>query len=292
MSPYADLADQRRVSTVGKSPVSSKASPFPPQQPHDKEPNERVSLGGELYLAGKAIDETNDSLRYKLDIDYPVITGSNRPQVLRFNQAVASLAKREASEYRRVQLRPKEKLQPWLKDTKEYLSVTYDVILADDRLISIRFDKQTYSRGAAHAVQEFRVINYDLEAGRLLQLRDLFTPHSEYLKFIADYCLNSLREQNKKDCFEVAKDSRSGIDRAYCEREGSKSFWLPEFERPTPENFQFWSLRRDGLVMNFEECRMAPCAARPREVLIPYPRLKDIADQKGILSRWTALSAK
>ncbi len=291
LSPCACLAKQRRASTLNETSASSKFSPSP-KQTIDKEPNETVSLGAGVYIVGKSIDEANEKLGYEIGIGYPEITGSNKLQVLRFNQAAASLANREAGEYRRVQLGPRGKLQPWWKDTKEYLSVTYDVILADDRLISIRFDKQTYTRGAAHAVQEFRVVNYDLEEGRLLQLRNLFTQNSRYLKFIADYCLNSLREQNKKDCFEAAKDSRNGIDREYCEREGSKNFWLPKFSRPTLGNFQFWSLRNDGLLVDFEECRMAPCAAGPREVLIPYFSLKSIANQKGVLSRWTAHPAK
>jgi hypothetical protein len=284
LSPCACQAKQRPISTVTESSASPKVLPSS-SQIIDKEPNESVSLGGGLHIVAKSINAANDRLRYEIGIGYPEITGSKKPQVLRFNQAAASLANREARLYRRAQLAPREKLPPWWKDTKEYLSLTYDVIFADDRLISIRFDKQTYTRGAGHAVQQFRVVNYDLEKGRPLQLDSLFTPNSQYLKFITDYCLNSLREQNKKDCFEAAKDSRSGIDREYCEREGSRSFWLPEFERPTLGNFQFWSLRGDGLLVSFEECRMAPCAAGPREVLIPYPSLKSIAKQKGVLSQ-------
>jgi len=168
--------------------------------------------------------------------------------------------------------------------------MTYDVICANDVLVSIRFDLQTYTRGSAHAVQQFRVINYDLEHGKQFQLGDLFTPNSQYLNFIADYCLSSLRELNRSDCLEAAKRPGSGIDRDYCQRVANNDFWLPEYARPISNNFQFWNLTKDGLLTSFEECRMAGCAAGPREVTIPYDKLKNIANPKSVLSRQMALS--
>ncbi len=107
---------------------------------------------------------------------------------------------------------------------------------------------------------------------------------NDYLKDIAEYCLASLREQNQKDCLEAAKDSKSGIDREYCTRIANMDFWLPEYARPTSNNFQFWNLTKDGLLMSFEECRMAGCAAGPREVLIPFARLEGTLKPNGPFS--------
>src|SRR5258706_1961942 len=281
-----------RVEAQGSPSTASTRLPSPLPEKNNEKLDERSSLGDGLYLVAKGIDEENDRLHYEISIGYPEITGSNKAQVLRFNRLAASFAKLEAREYKKIQTGPREKLQPWWKDTKEYLSMTYDVIRADDRLISVRFDKQTYTRGAAHAVQEFRVINYNLEEGRLLQLGELFRPNSKYLNIIADYCLDSLRKQNNKDCFEATKDPRSGIDRGYCERVANKDFWLSEQGRPTSNNFQFWNLKNEGLLLSFEECRMAGCMAGPREVLIPYESLKTIAQPKGVLVRWISPSAR
>jgi hypothetical protein len=280
-----------RLATQASPSAASIASPSPRRETDDRKPEEPVSLGGGLYLVAKGIDERNARLHYEISIRYPEITGSNKAQVLRFNRLAASLATLVAREYKKFQTGPRDKLQPWWKDTKEYLSITYDVILADDRLISVRFDEQTYTRGAAHAVQQFKVINYDLEHGKQLQLGDLFTSNSQYLNVIADYCLNSLRELNRGDCLEAAKDPKSGIDRDYCKRVANTDFWLPEWGRPTSRNFQFWNLKNEGLLESFEECRMAACMAGPREVVIPYQSLKNIINPKGVLLRRVSPSA-
>jgi hypothetical protein len=294
LSSCACLANQQteRTETQASPSIAPTPSPSPLQKPENEKSTGRASLGGGLYIVPTDIDETNNRLHYEIGIAYPKITGSGKPQVLGFNRLAASIAKREASLYRRTQFGPREKLPPWWKDSEEYLSMTYDVIFANDAVVSIRFDLQTYTRGSAHAVQQFRVINYDLEHGKQLQLGDLFTPNSQYLNFIADYCLSSLRELNRSDCLEAAKRPGSGIDRDYCQRVANNDFWLPEYARPISNNFQFWSLTKDGLLLSFEECRMAACAARPREVTIPYDKLKNIANPNSVLSQQTALSTK
>src|SRR5215208_7290909 len=77
------------------------------------------------------------------------------------------------------------------------LSVSYTVNLAQDDLVSIKFDVGSYYQGAAHPNSYSEVLNYDLKNGKLLKLSDLFKPDAKFLQAIANYCIADLKKQGK-----------------------------------------------------------------------------------------------
>ena len=78
------------------------------------------------------------------------------------------------------------------------LSVGYDVLLAQDDLVSIKFNVSTYFQGAAHPNSYADVLNFDLKNGKQLKLSDLFKPGAKYLQAIASHCIAELKEQAKE----------------------------------------------------------------------------------------------
>ena len=236
-----------------------------------------VNFGGGLRFGDRMIKERNEKYKYDIDFTYPQLEGAGDAWVAKFNRVVAAVVQGNVKDFRvwpRGAEDDRKRTQHWI-DAFDSLYGRYDVAYATDELVSIRFDTYTYGWGAAHSVQHFRVVNYDLAAGRHLKLSDLFRPGSRHLRFVADFCVNELRRQSKADCV------RYGAGRE-CEEQGD--FWLPEYVTPTPDNYQNWNLTRAGLLMSFDACRVASCSVGEREVLIRYTELKNLIPG-GIIER-------
>jgi len=72
------------------------------------------------------------------------------------------------------------------------LSVSYTVALAQDDLVSVKFDVSNYEAGAAHPNPYSHVLNYDLKNGKQLKLSDLFKPGAKFLQTLRRLIENPL----------------------------------------------------------------------------------------------------
>jgi hypothetical protein len=142
------------------------------------------------------------------------------------------------------------------------LEVKYDLLSPPGDIYSLKFTMAGYFDGAAHPYHYNKTLNYDLEAGQQLRLADLFLPDADPLPLIAEICKTEL---SKRD---IAFDSFStGAD-------------------PTDENYRNWNITPDGLLITFDEYQVAPYAAGPQTVLIPYSQLSAIIKPDGPLARF------
>jgi hypothetical protein len=102
------------------------------------------------------------------------------------------------------------------------------------------------------------VLNYDLKAGKVLELSELFKGGSDYLKVISDYCIQILAKRN------VGEDQ-----------------WRRDGAGPKGDNYKSWSLLRGGLLISFDPYQVASYADGPQEVLIPFGALQAIMKPDG-----------
>ena len=144
------------------------------------------------------------------------------------------------------------------------LDSDYEIRLATDDLISIAFSESAYERGAAHPNSNTSVLNYDIRNRKKLALADLFNAKSNYLKAISDYCIKDLKQQAKKD-----KDSMLSGD------------MIQSGAAARADNFNAWTITKQGLWITFDPYQVAAYAAGPQKVLIPYPALKDLIKVDG-----------
>ena len=225
-----------------------------------------VKLREGLSIVAKDISEENRKLKYKIDVEYPQLEGSKDARIEKFNRSIAAFASRQVREYRRRQLNvnPKERFPPHHKDVYEYLNMDYLVMYATDEFVSVRFSADTYGRGAAHAVQYFLVTNFDLAKGRPVTLAEMFKPRSNFLKVIADYCINDIKKQPR-----VQRSSYNFFET------------YKENLIPVEKNYRTWNVSKEGMVISFDECRIAACSADEIEVIVPYPELKDLLSARG-----------
>jgi Protein of unknown function (DUF3298)/Deacetylase PdaC len=220
-----------------------------------------------IEIATKRITENNKKLKYEIDAQYPQLTGSSSPNLEKFNQLIRTLITRKVSEFRKdMEPEPgEEQFDPSQESTGSDLSIGYTLAIARDDLISLDFGVGSYYRGAAHPNSYSETVNFDLANGKPLKLSDLFTPGSKYLQALSAFAIQDLKKQSKSQ----GADSMLDDD------------WVQRGAAPTASNFESWTISRGGLGINFDAYQVAPYAAGPQFVRVPYSALKEIIRVDG-----------
>lgn len=225
-----------------------------------------VELASGAAVVTREIKEEKKRPRYTIGAEYPQIEGAAGGRFDGFNRAVAAVAAGEANDFRKG-------MAEW-EDTPgseigSYIEAGYSFGVATDDLVSVLFDIGDYYSGAAHPNHHTRAVNYDVRRGRVLDLAELFKPSALYLKTISDYCVKDLKRQFREGGWSEPEQMDAGIE---------------EGAAPNAENYQSWLVTRRGLAITFDPYRVAPYAAGPQSVFIPYSALREIIDPDGPLA--------
>jgi len=214
-----------------------------------------ILLSQQVTLVSQPSSETNQTPPFTITSQMPQLTGSDDPRVIAFNQRLNELVTMEVDIFR----------QSFLQNTApivtngSFVDVTYTLTSQQADIWSFKFDVHFYSDGAAHPGSYSITLNYDIAQGRELALADLFLPSSNYLEAISTYCIAEL---SKQPFFEGP---------------------FAEGAQPTPENYRNWNIATDGLMITFDEYQVAPYAAGPQKVTIPYHELQGLINPQGPL---------
>lgn len=203
-----------------------------------------------IGLEVKVIDEASQSPDYSVKARYPYLVGSASPYLASFNQGVEDLVFAEIGQFAQVVGASGERTG--------LLQIDFLPTQLSPQFVSVQLKVTTYLQGAAHLNTTTRAINYDLQAGRPLALADLFQPGSSYLQALSDACLQELRTRQI-------------------------TLW-EDGAAPREENFQVWNLTPEGLLVTFDEYRVADYNAGAQIVLIPYETLQPLANPGGPLA--------
>ena len=216
-------------------------------------------ISHQVTLASVPLSEANpggDFPAYTINAQTPQLTGSDDPRVTAFNQRLNDLIVKEVDMWR--QSFQQSPVTP--NSNGSSLDVKYTLVSQIADLWSFKFEFSFYSDGAAHPGSYSITTNYDLGQGRELALGDLFLLNSNYLETIATYCANELSKQPFADPVFM---------------EGAK---------PTVENYRTLNISPEGLRITFDEYQVAPYAAGPQAVTVPYAELKSLIDPQGPLA--------
>ncbi len=215
----------------------------------------------------KVIKETNKQAHYQLEVIYPQIEGDARFD--KFNKEVRAMITKNVAAFKTSETANETDIGTDIpaETQTSTLDSDYEIRLASDDLISIELSESAYSRGAAHPNSYTAVVNYDVRNGKKLTLVDLFNPKSNYLKAISDFSIKDLKQQSKKD-----KDSMLSDD------------MIQSGASARADNFNAWTITKQGLWITFDPYQVAPYAAGPQQVLVPYTALKDLIKTDGPIS--------
>ena len=229
----------------------------PPTEPATKTSEPLISQ--EVTLVSVPFVETNPGSSfpsYSITAQTPQLTGSDDPRVLTFNQRLSNLVNSEVAAYRKSF----QGLPITPNSNGSFLEATYSIVSQIGDIWSFKFDFSFYADTAAHPGLNNLTLNYDLGQGQELSLNDLFLPDSNYLELMAEYCMNELRNQPFPD------------------------FSSLEGAQPTPENYRHWNIEPGGLMITFAAYQVAPGAAGPQTIVVPYDHLAALIDPQGPLA--------
>jgi hypothetical protein len=196
--------------------------------------------------------------QYTLTTSTPQLSGSDNPRVQAFNERLSALVQKEVDQWRQ----DFRQLPVTPLSNGSSLQVTYTLISQTVDLWSFKFDFSFYADTAAHPGSYSITVNYDLASGRELALSDLFLPNSNYLETISAYCIIEL---GKQPFFEGP---------------------FTDGANPVAENYRNWNISPDGLIITFDTYQVAPYAAGPQSILVPYEQLKSLVAPQGPLSNF------
>src|SRR6185503_6161473 len=220
-----------------------------------------ISFTGDVDVVAKSLKENNKTLMYEIDAQYPQLTGGNNPNFEKFNQLARVFVVKSVAQFKK-DMAPQEGEEPRLEGSMgSDLGIGYTIALASDNLISVQFDIGSYYQGAAHPNSHTETFNYDLKNGKQLKLADLFNPGAKYLQALSAYCIADLKKQSKEK--ELLEDQ------------------IKEGAGPTAKNYESWTITPRGLGINFDSYQVAPYAAGPQFVMVPYSTLKDLIKPDG-----------
>jgi hypothetical protein len=222
---------------------------------------EPIEFSSGVEIVARQIHEKNKKLKYEVNAEYPQLTGSVDPKFEKFNQTVRGMVTKWVSDFK-AGMQPEEGVpaeETPAETMGSDIGIGYTVALARDDLISIKFDVSSYESGAAHQNSYSEVVNFDLKNGRQLKLGELFKPAAKYIQALSAYCIQDLKKQSKK------KDSMLDDDD-----------WLQRGAGADADNFSNWTIGKKGLEITFDSYQVAPYAAGPQTVMVPYSALKDI----------------
>lgn len=216
-----------------------------------------IEFTADARVVPKFIRESNKEFHYRIDVEYPQIEGD--PRFDKFSREVRAMITKEVTAWKTgetsAEADPGVEIPTDAQDS--VLECEYEFRLATDDLISVEFHESAYERGAAHPNSYTTVLNYDVKSGKKLSLADLFNPKANYLGLISSYCIKDLKEQAQRDKEGMLSEVESGAS-------------------PRAENYKVWAITKKGLLITFDPYQVAPYAAGPQHVLVPFSALKDI----------------
>ena len=229
-----------------------------------------IFLSGNVDVVNRQIKESNKKLMYEIDANYPEITGSSNPNAEKLNQALRAFVTKQVTTFRK-QMAPKPDEEPRPEGSMgSDMTIAYTIALAQDDLASIEFVVGSYYQGAAHPNSYTEAVNYDLKNGKQLKLGDIFKPGAKYLQTISAYCISELKKIGKA----------KGPDSMFEDR------WIQEGAGPTSKNYESWTITKKGLGINFDSYQVAPYAAGPQFVMVPYSAIKEHVNSDGPLGQF------
>ena len=215
------------------------------------------NLSQSLTMQSMPFNETGTAPVYTLTAQIPNLQGSSDARVTTFNEYLSQIVLSQLDQYRKDVIAFAS--NPPVTGGSSF-DMQYSVIGQRADIWSIKFEISYYTDGAAHPGNYSITLNYDLQNGRELTLDELFISNSNYLQVISDECKAQLTARDMAfDMFSAGAD-------------------------PLPENYQHWNISSEGLIISFDEYQVAPYAAGPQVVTVPFSALQSLINPQGAAS--------
>jgi hypothetical protein len=227
-----------------------------PPTPTAPPTNTALPLYEQVAVQTISMEDQGQSSAYTITAQFPKLVGSDDPRVQSFNADMKAMVDVAIAVFKQNLAA----LTPTPNSVASTFDLRYNVLSPPGNILSIKFDIQTYYSGAAHPGEVSQTATYDLGGGKQLGLEDLFLPDVDYLGVLSKFCVTQL---------------------------GTRDIGFQGFElgaTATLQNYRNWNITPNGLMISFDEYQVAPYAAGPQTVVIPYSELASIILPDGPLA--------
>lgn len=213
---------------------------------------------------------TLDTDAFHIDITYPTIPGSGK-QIDDANATLRAQIDNAVSSFKKDSSQTSIPTSDLPASVKSTAVGSPSIEEQNDRYVAVYMGGEWYMRGAAHPYHTIDTYIYDYQEGKLISIPSgLFIAGSNYLDVLSKLSQEDLFAQSNKG------DEGYVYDKQMVE-DGTK---------PTADNFSRILPSKDGLIIYFDEYQVAPYAAGPQQVVIPYAKLKSVIDPNGVLGMY------
>ena len=239
----------------GGSNIESTATPAPPPTAEPTPIPSPTPIDLTVILSSHESEIHDNKMMMDIFLKQPVME-QPESKTASFNQTIESLVQTEINNFTDLVTENLE-YQATLSETFGYNSMylEYEPTNTGHGIVSIHFTVSTYVMGAAHPFSYSKTLNYDLAKEKTLQLEELFMPGSDFLGVLSTQSIQIISENGYMD-------------------------W-PEGASPVADNYQNWNITPDGILITFDPYQVAPYAAGPQKVLVPYDALESLIDRDG-----------
>ena len=193
----------------------------------------------------------SQEFNYQIDATWPNLTG---PQAIAapFNEHINRLVQAVQDDFiAALEARENKKVGGEYFPLSE-LTLDYDLTYTSEELYSLYLTTTQYIAISAHPNTFSYAINYDVKQGHLLTLADLFLDDVDPVTALQDRVTDELTARG------------FDIDRGVVE--------------DLMQSREHWNVLTEGLRINFDAYQVAPGAAGPQLVLIPWGDLSEVLD--------------
>jgi hypothetical protein len=212
-------------------------------------------------LAMQQLIKETDAL--SVNITYPIILGTTS-EIVRANATIREDIQKKVQSFERDAKESASLGIDLPQEIKSTVTGSPSIEEKNERYVALFMGMEWYLRGAAHPSHSIDTYVFDYKRDKLVG-QDFF--RGEYLVLLSTLAREDLRNQA------VHGDIGFDIDGPL----------LEEGTEPRIENFRHMLPLSDGLAIYFEEYQVAPYAAGPQQVVIPYEKLEEIINPEGVL---------
>jgi len=225
-----------------------------------------------FQISEKIIDFSEESKQdnYKISYKYPEFSGiKNEAAQNKINESIKNSAYFYADKFK-----SDAKINCDFSGLGEYAPswmCEFDVAFNDykitaNEILSVQMEYYQFT-GGAHGNTNYVITNYDIKTGEKIDWRQIFLMNSDFFQKISELSFKNLKEKLTTGETPLSNDE-----------------WIKEGTAPNEENYNTnVGFTENGLLIIFQQYQVAPYAAGPQEVIIPYQNIENFLNLSVLL---------
>lgn len=215
---------------------------------------------GVVITTPKQITDASASIKYKIEVNYPSFSGlSDTATESVINSQIQKQMESEVTSFKQEVDQTEQNLGNVPQSIQEAINefyITFDVVRADDQIVSVQFKVMDYQAGMDHPNNYNLVFNYDVIGKKQITNAALFAPNADYLSVLSTTTKDLLIKRFSDNPY--AGD------------------FINEGTAPTTDNFKLFTIGPRELNVIFDPYQVAPYYEGTQIVSLPFNTIRPI----------------